>query len=425
MNRTQTVGSARRNNKKSVGRVVGKLKLANPKLAGIRCVSGWSAIMYWQVPFIDAHFDLPTLAGPKVHTTVFNYSDRYQNKEHQVHYCKLRVPPKYVVYDAERGVHVASPELAFLQVAQDLDILGAILLAILLCAFPDGLFSQPLTTVKKLLDCAQRMSGHRGRRRALRALRYAADGCNSPREAIVFMLLSLPNALGGLNLRGLRFNHKIVLKQADVGAGESGVFYGDFVLPSERLVIEYDGITHHGSKEAQIADSRRALRLSRENFAVVSMTTLHAENPSDFELFARDLLCRKLGRRIRIRARGFWKLRHTLQDMLMDSALPEWEVRRAQGDPDRYVGYYERRRRRREVERIQVMNLFDGPRRWGLDMWAWNRLALRFLEMEERRRRAEGRRAGERRYMRSFPVRQVAFEGCARGVSPLYGRALC
>ena len=381
--------------------------------------------MYWQVPFIDAHFDLPTLAGPKVHTTVFNYSDRYQNKEHQVHYCKLRVPPKYVVYDAERGVHVASPELAFLQVAQDLDILGAILLATLLCAFPDGLFSQPLTTVKKLLDCAQRMSGHRGRRRALRALRYAADGCNSPREAIVFMLLSLPNALGGLNLRGLRFNHKIVLKQADVGAGESGVFYGDFVLPSERLVIEYDGITHHGSKEAQIADSRRALRLSRENFAVVSMTTLHAENPSDFELFARDLLCRKLGRRIRIRARGFWKLRHALQDMLMDSTLSEWTRYEGHGDPDRYTARYERRQSRRELERIQIMNLFDGPRRWGLDMWPWNRSALHFLEMEERQRRAEGRRAGERRYARSYSVHQVAFEGCARGVSPLYGRALC
>ncbi|NLZ70803.1 MAG: hypothetical protein GX907_05670 [Clostridiaceae bacterium] len=421
MNNAQTVGSARRNNKESDGRV-GKRKRANPRLAGVRCISGWSAIMYWRVPFIDAHFDLSTLVGPKEHITVFNYADRYQNKKHQVHYCKLRVPPKYVIYDPKREVHVASPELAFLQVAQDLDILGAILLAILLCAFPDGLFSQPLTTLKKLLDCAQRMSGHRGRRRALRALRYAAEGCNSPREAVVFMLLSLPNALGGLNLRGLRFNHKIVLRRAD---GGSGVFYGDFVLPSERLVIEYDGITHHGSKEAQIADSRRALRLSRENFAVVSMTTLHAENPSDFELFARDLLYRRLGRRIRIRARGFWKLRHTLQDMLMDSALPEWEMRKAQGDPDRYLGYYDRRDSRREVERIQVMNLFDGPRRWGLDTWPWNRSALHFLEREERQRRAEGRRAGERRYARSFPVRQIASELRARGATPIYGRALC
>ena len=380
-----------------------------------RYYSHWVAVRRWDIPFISAHFDLDALTGGKTHTTVFSYRARYQKKGHQVHYCTLNVPAKYLLCDERTGEGIVAPPLAYLQVVGDLDDLEAVLLAILFCAFPRGVHSRPLTTVAELRRCAEEMRWHRGREKALRALRYAKDGCNSPREAVIFMLLSLPHKLGGMNVRDLKFNQKVVVNTSGFAInsrglavdsyaltpGKSGVYFGDFVLPAERKIIEFNSKTHHSSERAQLADTRRAQELASAGYEVIGLTTQHVEDPTDFERFALNLLRVKLRRRIRIRARRFWKMRICLQDMLMDCPVPD-EI---QGDIDRLMAHRERRDARRERERRSIMRMFAGPIRWGLEKWRWNRDMLRRLADEERARQITGRPLGTPIYNRTYAVR--------------------
>ena len=372
-----------------------------------RYYSHWDAVRRWNIPFVDAHFDLDALTGGKTHTTVFSYRARYQKKGHQVHYCTLKVPEKYLLCDERTGVGIVAPPLAYLQAVGDLDDLEAVLLAILFCAYPRGVHSRPLTTVAELRRCAEEMRWHRGREKALRALRYAKDGCNSPREAVIFMLLSLPHKLGGMNVRDLKFNQKVVVNSPGSASNsrsstsrKSSVYFGDFVLPAERKIIEFNSKTYHSSERAQLTDARRAQELTTAGYEVINLTTQHVEDPTNFERFALNLLRVKLGRRIRIRARRFWQMRIRLQDMLMDSPVPD-EI---QADIDRLMAHRERRDARRERERRSIMRMFAGPIRWGLEKWRWNRNMLRRLADEERARQITGRPLGTPIYNRTYAV---------------------
>ena len=47
-----------------------------------------------------------------------------------------------------------------------------------------------------------------------------------------------------------------------------GIYFGDFVCQSARLVIELDGVTHEGAK-AQAKDERRTAFLEHEGYRVV------------------------------------------------------------------------------------------------------------------------------------------------------------
>ncbi|NLZ70541.1 MAG: DUF559 domain-containing protein [Clostridiaceae bacterium] len=366
-------------------------------------LSHWDALRYWQVPFIDAHFDLDDLRGGNIHMTVFDYKARRRKKGYRIHCCTLDVPAKYLRHDERAGIHVVAPAFAYLQVVSDLDKHERILLGKLLCAYPDGLYSEPLVTVKELLVCAEEMKWHRGRKKALNALKYAKDGSNSPREALIHMLLSLPHALGGANLQDLVMNYEIRVAPGLLAPGESGIYYADYALPEEKILIEFDSRTYHSSREAREADERRARILQLNGYDVYSLTTEQVEDPIELQRVVDEISHGRLRRRRRIRARRFWEMRLRLQALLTDRP-PSDEVA---GDVDRYVAYCEEREARLELERHSVMSLFLGPIRWGFAKWKWNRDMLRRVAAEIRQCLAVGRQLGERIYRRSYPVRSV------------------
>lgn len=67
--------------------------------------------------------------------------------------------------------------------------------------------------------------------------------------------------LRGASLDGFKFRRQQRL----------GIFFGDFVCQSARLVIEIDGSTHEGAK-AQAKDERRTAFLEHEGYRVVRFT---------------------------------------------------------------------------------------------------------------------------------------------------------
>jgi very-short-patch-repair endonuclease len=76
--------------------------------------------------------------------------------------------------------------------------------------------------------------------------------------------------LRGASLDGFKFRRQQRL----------GIYFGDFVCQSARLVIEVDGGTHEGA-EAQAKDERRTAFLEHEGYRVVRFTNADVMKNSD------------------------------------------------------------------------------------------------------------------------------------------------
>ncbi|NTV90620.1 MAG: hypothetical protein HGA22_09740 [Clostridiales bacterium] len=180
-------------------------------------LSHFSAAIWWEVPYIS------NIIGPKskdantANITVSEHDARFRRNGKLVHSCTLDLPAGAVTI--RNGKSVASPELLFLELASKLCIHRLILLGLELCAHPPGEPNNSITTEQKLKKFLEKTQGHRGHQNALRAVKYVKNGSASIMESLAFMILTLPNALGGYGLNGAVFNHEILLKS------KAGVLY--------------------------------------------------------------------------------------------------------------------------------------------------------------------------------------------------------
>ncbi|MCL1895345.1 MAG: hypothetical protein FWG03_02225 [Clostridiales bacterium] len=127
--------------------------------------------------------------------------------------------------NAGNGLMVSSPEFCFLQMAGQLTLAKLIELGYELCgvySMPNaddknvperGFYNrQPLTSIKKLKAFLDSMPGVKGRKKAMRALRYLRDGSASPMETKLAILLTLPYMLGGYGFSLPEMNKRIAYR---------------------------------------------------------------------------------------------------------------------------------------------------------------------------------------------------------------------
>ncbi len=208
------------------------------------------------------------------------------------------------------------PELAYLQLASTLEIPKLILLGILLCSKPNTKDQKPVTTKQRLLHRIHSASGLKGKSKALRALQYVEDSCRSPLEALLFMLLSLPHALGGYGLSGFIFDYEIVLNGENAKVlGKRSVF-ADLYHEETRLILEYDSKEFHSDPKSLAYDAKRSTALIRQKYDVFSIRTEQLYDEGKFLIVVKNISS-KLGKRIRIRCKSF-----TRQHALLRSLLP-------------------------------------------------------------------------------------------------------
>ena len=126
------------------------------------------------------------------------------------------VLPERSFVDAGEGFLMSTPEFCFLQMANRLSLARLIMLGYELCGTyvlvdkgPAPRRDAPLTTVAKLRTFIEGTSNARGRKKALRALRYVLDRSASPMESALAMLLCLPYGLGGYGLPEPRLNYHV------------------------------------------------------------------------------------------------------------------------------------------------------------------------------------------------------------------------
>ncbi len=279
-----------------------------------------TAAKTWDIPNIDnvLGFHLSEYGSEDI--TVNDNSERFRRKSKLVHSCGLNLPVNAVT--ERSGKRVASPELIFLELANQLSIHRLILLGLQLCSFPPGEPFKATTSKQKVNRFLAKTQGHRGHRKALRAIKYVENGSASIMESLVYMILTLPNALGGYGLGGAVFNYEIKLKGGSPLHIRQRSCFADLYYKQVKVAVEYESFAYHSRPQEQGKDAIRSTILNRKGVKVLHMNTIQLYDIVACNDFAHTLAT-SLGKRIFIRAKDFEKMHIQIRELLprMDEIL--------------------------------------------------------------------------------------------------------
>lgn len=284
-------------------------------------LSHFSAAIMWDIPYVEAVLGFKVIETDAPDITVTKPNARLRNNGKKVHSCKLALPAGALI--AHNGRTVASPELLFLELANKLSIHRLILLGLQLCSHPPGRPSVAITTKQKLNTFLSKTTGHRGHRKAIRAVKYVENGSASIMESIAYMILTLPYSLGGYGLNGAVFNYEIKLKnEARLRLGQNRCFT-DLYYSQVKLAVEYESFAYHNSPSEQGKDVIRSAILERQGVDVMRLSTIQLYDRDACTDFAYNLAAR-LGKRIQIYTKSFDEM-HALMRALLPDEKPVLE----------------------------------------------------------------------------------------------------
>lgn len=239
--------------------------------------------------------------------------------------CLWTAIPERSFVDAGEGFLMSTPEFCFLQMARRCSLASLILLGFELCGTyalvddgPARRQEAPLTTHAKLRAFVDAAPGSRGKKKALRALRYLLDGSASPMESVLAMLLCLPYGLGGYGLEAPRLNHHIDVPPGSRKLADRSYCECDLCWPASKLAVEYDSKLHHADPERQESDARRRSTLMTLGFTVVTVSRGQLMDSGSFNRLAHQL-AKRLGKRLRYVDPEFTRAHRALRSELFEA----------------------------------------------------------------------------------------------------------
>lgn len=243
-----------------------------------------------------------------LHAMVFRRDNRRKNDKVVFHVCSSKLPPR-TFYCLEPDVYVVSPELCFIQMANELSEIELLKLGYDLTAqyslMPQGgfVFRAPITNQKRLMETAKYLSGFKGIKKAHRVLPYICDNAASVREAELAMLLSLPCSRGGFGLPKPMLNVAIAIPKAKRNLFMKDYYVCDLFWGDALLAIEYDSDQYHMGIDRIGNDAAKRNALELMGIKVVTVTNKQIKNNTELEIVAR-IVSKALGRKFRI-SRGY------------------------------------------------------------------------------------------------------------------------
>jgi hypothetical protein len=276
-------------------------------------ISHYTAAKYWDIPYIEYIIPAKIQDRKLIDVSYFRRNDRCYIEGRRVYVSEMDLPSGAIISRFGKGV--ATPELAFLQLASKLDIHRLILLGLQLCSHPPGEPYSAITTKQKLKAFIEKAKGHIGRRKACRALNYIENGSASIMESMAYMILALPNALGGYGLKGITLNYEIKLGNEGINRLGSKRCFIDLYYKLEKIAVEYESYAFHSSPSEQGRDMIRATVLERQGIQVMPLSTIQLYNEEICMDFALNLASR-LGKRIQIRTEKFKYMNAYMRSLL-------------------------------------------------------------------------------------------------------------
>lgn len=265
--------------------------------------------------------DLLASEGGVMHVTVRDARSRTRSKTHACHLWKADFP-EGSFYQLSEDAYVASPQFAFLQMAQQLSLAQLVALGDELCghyAFgPRAAFgvrsrTMPLVSIEAIASFIEqarsicggngRASGPTGIRKAERALVHMVERSASPRETMLEMLLSMPCRLGGYGLPRPSMNAEITLDEKARAIARRRTLRADLFWPERRLDLEFNGRAAHSGEEAELSDRARTNALQLMGYTVREITGRQLDDLAQFDAIALHI-AKLLGKRVEPRQRG-------------------------------------------------------------------------------------------------------------------------
>lgn len=246
-----------------------------------------------------------------------------------IHRHRGILPPSSLVA-LGKGLFVSSPELCMVQLASELTPVDLAVLVMELCgSYRMGqsgtLYGEPLLTdiatlqgfIQSCRD-AKRMNLH-GVKRLDAVLGHIAAGSASPRETAVCLLLCLPTVWGGYGLPWPQVNYPLPVHASHLETLGRKSYRFDLCWPESKVALEYDSSEFHSDAVRLALDAEKRTTAQKLGYTVVSLTNGQLRNVDAMDELA-AFLSAKLGRRFRIRAKGFALKQHVLRATLLDPA---------------------------------------------------------------------------------------------------------
>lgn len=269
-----------------------------------------------------------------LHVLVGSAEARVRSATISSHVCSLGADadsagklPSLSFVRAGKDFLVASPELCFLQLATVLPVERLIQLGFEICGtysiqpgYPAANREEALTSKARLQSFAERATDTRGRKKALRAVRYLADGSASPMETILAMLLSLPYAMGGYGIKLPQMNYRVDVPDGMRKRADRSYCFCDLCWPESRLCLEYDSALYHLDPERQESDARRRNTLVSLGFTVMTVSPHQLTDSGAFNRLAHQV-ADHVGKRLRYVDPGFTRSHLALRKLLFAEGL--------------------------------------------------------------------------------------------------------
>lgn len=247
-----------------------------------------------------------------VHILVSSAKHRRYTFECKEHVCSVSLRGRSF-YRLSKGMYVAAPALAFVQVAScEKNLIALHELAYELCGtyqtqrtgVAASYDARSLSSVRDLRGFVSTNHSIDGARKVKRILRYAADNSASARETKQALVLGLPHMRGGYGLGIPCMNYEVKANAAARAITGKSRFRCDLCWPAAKLDVEYQSKESHEGETSRIGDSRRANALKAMGWTVVGITNDELDSLVATDTIA-DTIRRHLGRRPQVRVSNY------------------------------------------------------------------------------------------------------------------------
>ena len=258
-----------------------------------------------------------------LHAHVPATASLHNSSTERFHACKNHVRTGAFLKYA-RDVYIASPEQTFLDMAEVLPLGQLAAFGCELCGSyyldNNDLMGQntrkPVTSVQKLTRAMETADCHKGRSKALQALRYVSDGTHSPIESLLAAEFLLRKQFGGCAFRPFLCNHELVVPTHLRDLAGQSTITPDFYWPDHNLVVEYDGGLSHSGEARTNKDRSRGNGLEALGLTVIRIDKEHLMSPRRLEGVYASIY-QTLGQRQRDASMGVSFQRQNLHQLLL------------------------------------------------------------------------------------------------------------
>ncbi len=211
---------------------------------------------------------------------VSSKDSRVRSPYYHEHYMSQPLPTDALWKTLGTDVYCSSPEMIFAQLSKGASMVDLCMLGMELCGsyglpyIPDLplVNRDPLTTPERLSRTLGELDGYGPRSNAGRALACIAAGSASPMESRLFLALTAPRSMGGLNLPRPLLNDPVSITREQQRLLGKGNLKCDLIWPEHRLALEYESHEHHGRIDNYEATMARNAVLQMNGIKVISIS---------------------------------------------------------------------------------------------------------------------------------------------------------